>query len=71
MITEEQLKHLRSLENFRCYLDMIHSMRESAIADLAEKPTEVVHQRAGAIAAYQALLDNAGYQQLLERKKKD
>jgi hypothetical protein len=71
MITEEQLKHLRSLENFRCYLDMIHSMRESAIADLAGSTAEIAQQKVGAIAAYQSLLDNAGYQQLLERKKKD
>ncbi len=69
MITNEQIKKLRGFEDFRCWLDTIHEMREAAIASLESSPTDNVHQKVGAIVAYQAILDNAGYGELLQREK--
>lgn len=71
MINEEQLKRLRSLEDFRCFLDMLHAQRESVIASLASSGPEQLKTRAGTITALQEILDAAGYASLIERKKED
>ena len=61
MTTTEQIARLAKNEDFKCWLDGIYEMREGTIGGMVDIGTDYLHQRIGAMAAYQGLLDMAGY----------
>jgi Mg/Co/Ni transporter MgtE len=61
MITKEQIERLRGNKDFVEFLDYIKESRENDIAALMNAETDKLHQRAGAIATNQAVLDLFDY----------
>lgn len=61
MITKEQIDRLRGNKDFVEFLDYIKEDRESTISGLMGSNSDQLHQKAGAIANSQAILDLFNY----------
>jgi hypothetical protein len=61
MTTNESIERLRGNKDFVEWLDSVYQLREAAISSIVDVDREKIQQRAGAIVAYQAMLDTFQY----------
>jgi hypothetical protein len=67
MSIEQDLQALHNHEHFARFMQVIHNLREEAIAELHEARTENIQQVSGRIITYDQILQFAGWEKLRKR----
>ena len=67
MSIEKDLQALHNYEHFARFVQVMYNLREEAIAELHEAPTEQIQQVSGRIITYDQMLQFAGWEQLRKR----
>jgi hypothetical protein len=67
MSIEKDLESLHNHEHFARFVQVIHNLREEAIAELHESSTENIQQVSGRIITYDQILQFAGWEKLRSR----
>ncbi len=67
MSIEQDLQALHNHEHFARFMQVIHNLREEAIAELHEAPTETIQQVSGRIITYDQILQFGGWEKLRQR----
>jgi hypothetical protein len=67
MSIEKDLEALHNHEHFARFVQVIHNLREEAIAELHEASTDNIQQVSGRIITYDQVLQFAGWESLRSR----
>ena len=67
MTIQEDIKMLQNYEQFARFISMIHELREEAISEMHEAPTEQLQQLSGRIVTYDQILQMSDFGLLRQR----
>ena len=67
MSIEQDLQALHNHEHFARFMQVVHNLREEAIGELHEAPTETIQQVSGRIITYDQILQFVNWEALKKR----